>query len=92
MKEAVGLGGRPGERLIDRARVDQSGQPLAALGCALHGHEKVEERVPVTARRRFLESTSERAVLHLAGGGRANRVGGEEREGMLIVAAVLSQM
>ena len=89
---AVSLVGRPGHRLVDRPRVDQLRQPLALLRGALEWHEEVKQRLPVALRGGFLERARQRAMLHLAAGARARRVGGEEGERMLLVAAVLGQV
>jgi hypothetical protein len=82
----------PGHRLVDRAGIDQLGQPGALLGGTLQRHQQVEQRLPVAARGRFLERPGQRTMLHRAPGAGARRVGREEGERMVLVAAVLGQV
>ena len=91
-QEAVRLGGRPGHRLVDRARVDQLREPLGLLGRPLQRHQEMEQRLPIAARGGLLERPRQRAMPHLAAGARPRCVGGEEGEGVLLVPAVLGQV
>ena len=92
-QEAMGLGGRPGHRLVDRARVDELRPATRSRSAArCNGHQEVEQRLPVAARGGLLERAGERAVLHLAADTRAHGVGGEEGERVDIVAAILGQV
>ena len=52
----------------------------------------MEQPLPVAARGGLLERARQRTMLHPAPGARAHRVGGEEGERVLLVAAVLRQV
>jgi hypothetical protein len=52
----------------------------------------MEERVAVTPRRRLFERAREWAMLYLAARAGAHGVRGEERERMLVVAPILSEV
>ena len=77
---------------IDRAGIDQLGQPRHLLGGALQRYEEIQQRLAILARGGLFEGLRQRPVLDLAAGPRAHRIGGEEGERVILVAAVLGQV
>ena len=53
LQELVSLGRRPRHRLVDRAGVDQLGQPRHLLGGALQRHQQMQQRLTVACARRI---------------------------------------
>jgi hypothetical protein len=86
------VGGRPAQRMEDLAALDHGGEPRRRLRRALHGEQQRQQRVLARGARVLLQRLAERQVLRLGRAGEPRGVGGEEREGRLLVAAVLGEV
>ena len=91
-KQARGLARRPAQRMVKFARIDHRPQPVAGLGGALHRQQQRQQLLAIGRAGVFAQRLAERHVLRARLGGELRRVGGEEGERRVGVAAVLRQI
>ena len=91
-EEAMGLLGRPGQRVVDVAGVDQLADERALFGRAGQGRQQREQLLPVPGPGVVLERPPERQVLRLGLPGDLVNIGGDEGKGKLGIALVLGQV
>ena len=92
LEEPVRLAGRPRQRLVDVARVDQLPGKRALLRGPVDGREQLHQRLLVLLPGDLAQRPAERLILHPGAAGEAWCVGGQEGKGIVRVAAVLGQM
>ena len=76
----------------DLTRVDHGFQPRTDFGRALNGQEQRQQALLVRRACVFAERLTERKVLGFGVCGKPGRVGGEKREGSLIIPAVFGEI
>ena len=91
-KEAVGLGGTPGERLIDVPRVEELPHQRTPFGGQGNRREELEERPSVAFPGELLRALGRGAGSVLFRTLQARRVGGQKGEGKLGVLLVLREV
>ena len=92
LQEPVRLLGRPGQRLVDVARIDQFLDERTGLRSQVDGREQFHQRLLVLGAGVLLKGLAQRLILHPRTARQARCVGGQKGERILRVAAVLGQM
>ena len=76
----------------DLARVDHGFQPRTDFGSALNGQQQRQQAILARCPCVFAQRLTERKMLGFGVGGKPGRVGGEKREGSLIIPAVFGEI